>query len=192
VPRLRPIAFTIGVLALSSSSSARAEDELLRGPHPFLHDNELTLHAGYSAALGDGARGLHVQGDYTYRLGQLLWLDLQMALTNGSCNVNEKACAKGSGSAIDIVGGVAWKFQTNVPVVPYVRLAGGPIFLFPDGTRSRFGLLGRGGIGAHYYFVDWFGLGVEFTGSGGFAFYGGSSLRMLGSFDASVGAAFQF
>jgi hypothetical protein len=183
---------SILALAASSSSLARAEDSLLRGPHPFIKDNELTLHAGYSAALGDDAGGLRVQGDYSYRLGQLLWLDLQMAVTSGSCSTDETTCAKGSGSAVDIVGGVAWKFQTSVPVVPYVKVDGGPIFLFPDGTRSALGLLARGGIGAHYYLVDWFGIGLEFTGAGGLAFHSGGHTRALGSLDANLGVALQF
>jgi len=191
VLRLRHLVLALVVVAFAASS-ARAEDELLRGPHPFTKDNELTLHAGYSAALGDDARGLRLQGDYSYRLGQLLWLDVQMGMTNGSCNTNEIGCAKGSGRAVDIVGGATWKFQTDVPVIPYVRLAAGPVFLFPDGTRSAFGLIGRGGVGAHYYLVDWFGIGIEFTGSGGLAFRSGGHTRALGSLDANLGVALQF
>jgi hypothetical protein len=181
----------LGVLC-SALPSARAEDELLRGPHPFIKDNELTLHAGYSDGLGENARGLRVQGDYSYRLGQTLWFDIQIAVVNGRCHVNDTTCSTGQANAADIVSGAAWKFQTNLPVVPYVKVDGGPIFLFPESTRSVFGLLARGGIGAHYYFFDWFGVGAEFTSSVGLFFPNSGSTRAIGSLDANLGVALQF
>ena len=175
-------------------TSAKAEEELLRGPHPFIKDNELTVHVGYSAGLGDDMRGLRVQGDFLNRLGQTLWLDIQMGVVSGSCRANQVVCSNGSGNAVDILGGAAWKFQTNLPIVPYVKVALGPTFLFPDNTRSAAGLLVRGGFGAHYFLYDWFGVGAEFTGSWGAAFFAADSHRTgaLGSVDANVGVALQF
>jgi len=177
-----------------TASSAQAEEELLRGPHPFIKDNELTFHAGYSAGLGDNIRGLRVQGDYLNRLAQTLWLDIQMGVVSGSCRTNQTVCTNGSGNGVDILGGAAWKFQTNLPLVPYAKVALGPIFLFPDNTRSAAGLLVRGGFGAHYFLYDWFGVGAEFTGSWGVAFFAADSHRTgaLGSVDANVGVALQF
>jgi hypothetical protein len=176
------------------ASSAKAEEELLRGPHPFIKDNELLAHAGYSAGLGDNVRGLRVQGDYLNRLAQTVWLDIQMGVVSGSCRANQTACGNGGGTAADILGGAAWKFQTNLPIVPYVKAAAGPIFLFPESTRSAAGFLVRGGVGAHYFFYDWFGVGAEFTGSWGMAFFSGDSqrTRSLGSLDMNLGVALQF
>ena len=178
----------------ASASSARAEEELLRGPHPFIKDNELTLHAGYSAGVGDNVRGLRLQGDYLNRLAQAVWLDIQMGIVSGSCRTNQIACGNGSGNAVDILGGAAWKFQTNLPIVPYAKAAAGPIFLFPDSTRSAAGFLLRGAVGAHYFLYDWFGLGAEFAGSWGVAFFAADSHRTgsLGSVDMNLSVALQF
>jgi hypothetical protein len=177
-----------------TAASAQAEEELLRGPHPFIKDNELTVHAGYSAGLGDNVRGLRVQGDYLNRLAQTLWLDIQMGVVSGSCRVNQTVCSNGSGIGVDILGGAAWKFQTNVPIVPYAKVAMGPIFLFPDNTRSAGGILVRGGVGAHYFLYDWFGVGAEITGAWGVAFFAADSNRTgsLGSVDINLGVAIQF
>jgi hypothetical protein len=177
-----------------TASSAQAEEELLRGPHPFIKDNELVVHAGYSAGLGDNMRGLRVQGDYLNRLAQTLWLDIQMGVVSGSCHTNQTVCTNGSGNGVDILGGAAWKFQTNLPLVPYAKVAMGPIFLFPDNTRSAWGLLVRGGFGAHYFLYDWFGVGAEFTGAWGVAFFDADSHRTgsLGSVDINLGVALQF
>jgi len=190
--------FACPLLALAflglTASLAQAEEELLRGPHPFIKDNELTIHAGYSAGLGDNMRGLRVQGDYLNRLAQTLWLDIQMGVVSGSCRSNQTVCTNGSGNGVDILGGAAWKFQTNVPIVPYAKVAMGPIFLFPDNTRSAWGLLVRGGFGAHYFLYDWFGVGAEFTGAWGVAFFDADSHRTgsLGSVDINLGVALQF
>lgn len=177
-----------------AAPSAQAEEELLRGPHPFIRDNELTLHAGYSAGLGDNMRGLRVQGDYLNRLAQTAWLDIQMAIVSGSCHADQTVCESGSGNAVDILGGAAWKFQTNLPIVPYAKAAAGPIFLFPSNTRSAAGLLVRGGVGAHYFLYDWFGVGAEVTGSWGVAFFAADSHHSgaLGSADINLGVALQF
>jgi len=177
-----------------AASSAQAEEELLRGPHPFIKDNELTLHAGYSAGLGDNMRGLRVQGDYLNRLAQTAWLDIQMGIVSGSCHADQTVCESGSGNAVDVLGGAAWKFQTNLPIVPYVKAAAGPIFLFPSSTRSAAGFLVRGGVGAHYFLYDWFGVGAEVTGSWGVAFFAADSHHSgaLGSVDMNLGVALQF
>ena len=177
-----------------TAASAQAEEELLRGPHPFIKDNELTLHAGYSAGLGDNIRGLRVQGDYLNRLAQTLWLDIQMGVVSGSCRTNQTVCSNGSGNGVDILAGAAWKFQTNLPIVPYAKFNFGSIFLFPDNTRSAGGILVRGGVGAHYFLYDWFGVGAELTGAWGMAFFAADSHRTgsLGSVDINLGVALQF
>jgi len=193
---VRFLGFTLFAFAFwgLAASKAQAEEELLRGPHPFIKDNEVTLHAGYGAGLGDSMRGLRVQGDYLSRLAQTAWLDIQMGIVSGSCHTNPAACSNGGGNAVDILGGAAWKFQTNLPIVPYVKAAAGPIFLFPTSTRSAAGFLLRGGVGAHYFLYDWFGVGAEVTGAWGVAFFAADSHRTgaLGSVDMNLGVAVQF
>ena len=188
------VAAVVAIALLGPSLPAQAEEELLRGPHPFIKDSEVTLHAGYSAGFGDNVRGLRVQGDYLYRLQQSVWLDLQMAVIAGSCHSDPAICSSGSGAAVDIAAGAVWKFQTNLPIVPYVKAAAGPLFLFPQDSRSAAGVLLRGGLGAHYYLFDWFGVGAEVSGAGGVAFYGvaGHNTSGVGDVAATVGVALQF
>ena len=190
---LRFVPLAIALLGLTAAPDLSAE-ELLRGPHPFLKDNELTIHAGYSAGMGDNMRGLRLQADYLNRVARTLWLEIQMGVVSGSCQANETVCANGNGNAVDILGGVAWKFQTNLPIVPYAKVALGPTFLFPDSMRSAAGILVRGGVGAHYFLYDWFGLGAEVTGAWGVAFFAADSHRTgtLGSVDLNMGVALQF
>jgi hypothetical protein len=192
--RYHGVFFLVAAVLAALSPDARAEDELLRGPHPFSKDNELAFHIGYGAGLGGNARGLRVQGDFSNRLGQSLWVDIQMAIVSGGCHTDETSCRNGSGSAVEVLGGAVWKFQTKLPIVPYAKVNAGPTFIFPDGTRSAAGILFRGGAGAHYFFYDWFGVGAEFSTAAGVAFYGGNgrSSGALGSFDANLGVALQF
>lgn len=192
---VRTLALFVATFAIAGSAvPARADDELLRGPHPFIRNDEATLHAGYTAGFGDNARGLRVQGDYYYRLDQSAWLDVQMAIVSGSCRSDPAVCTSGNGSAVDIAAGAAWKFQTNLPVVPYVKAVAGPLFLFPQNSRSAAGILVRGGLGAHYYLFDWFGVGAEVTGAAGVAFFGvaGHDRSAVGDVSATVGVALQF
>ena len=56
--------------------------------------------------------------------------------------------------------GVKWKFATPLPLVPYVKAAGGLVFAFPNGATNSAGLAIRAGGGANYFFFDWLGLGA--------------------------------
>ena len=188
------LAVILSTLLFFVAPAAGEEAELLRGPHPFIKDNELALHAGGGLGLADYVSGLRLQADYSYRLGQVVWLDLEMGLVSGSCHTNEGTCNRGNGSAIEVLAGAAWKFQTNIPLVLHFRAAGGPVFLFPDSTRSAAGIMMRGGGGVHYYLYDWFGLGGEISGAYGFAFFRTTPRHTgdLGSIQATLGVTLQF
>ena len=181
-------------MLVAATAPARAEEALLHGPHPFVKTDELDLHAGFGGGLGDNVSGLRLQGDYTYRLGQVTWLDVQMGVLSGSCRTKEIACSDGTGSSVDVVAGAAWKFQTRLPLVAHLRVAGGPLFLFPDSARSSAGFLLRGAAGAHYFLYDWFGLGGEIGGAWGMAFFRAEPRHAghLGSVEATLGVALQF
>ncbi len=173
---------------------AQADEVLLHGPHPFIKNDELALHAGFSGGLGDNVTGLRLQGDYSYRLGQVTWFDVQMGVVSGSCHRQEIACGDGTGNSVDIVAGAAWKFQTRLPLVVHLRADGGPIFIFPDSARSSAGFLFRGAAGMHYYLYDWFGLGGELAGAWGMGFFRASPSHTgnLGSVEATLGVTLQF
>jgi hypothetical protein len=189
-----PILILSSLAVLLSAVPAAAEEELLHGPHPFIKDNELALHAGYAAGLGGNVSGVRMQADFNHRLGQVVWFDLQMGVVSGSCHTEQLTCTRGSGNAVDILAGAAWKFQTKLPLVIHTRVDGGPIFLFPDSTRSAAGILFRGGVGAHYYLYDWFGLGGELGAAYGLAFFRTTPRHtgQLGSIQATVGVTLQF
>ena len=201
--RLRPVRFLTRALLISTSAlalcsaaaaPARADEELLRGPHPFIKDNELALHAGFSGGMGDYVSGMRLQADYGYRMGQIAWLDIQMGVVSGSCHADTITCSKGTGNAIDVLAGAAWKFQTKLPIVVHARVDGGPVFLFPDNTPSAAGFLVRGATGAHYYLYDWFGLGAEIGAGWGLAFFRSTPRHTgsLGSVTATLGVTLQF
>jgi len=182
-------------LALAlAAQSARAE-HLLEGPHPFLRDNELSLHGGYAAGFGDTFAGPKLIVDYGYKLDRGIWLDLGLGLLSGVCrpHVGDPSCAR-KGDSVEVLGGIKWKLRMNVPVVPYAKVQAGLAYQFPESARSAWGPMVRGGLGAKYFLYDWLGLGAEVTASAGRAAYqDGSTLsRALGGLDATLGAEVQF
>ena len=48
--------------------AARAEENLLHGPHPFLKDNELSVHALVGEGQGDALSGAKLELGYGYKL----------------------------------------------------------------------------------------------------------------------------
>ena len=163
--------------------------------HPLMKNDAATLHAGYSAGLGDSASGPRLQGDYFHRLNQPVWLDMQMAVVSRNCNFDPVACKR-------VVTAPPWtlqwvpfgQFQTNLPIMPYVKVDAGPLFMFPQNKHAAIGILVRGGLGMHYYFWRWLGVGAEVTGAGGIAFIGvdGRAASGVGDVSATAGFAIQY
>src|SRR5205814_7294237 len=114
---------------------------------------------------------------------------------SGVCRprIENPGCAR-KGDSAEVLAGIKWKVRMNVPVVPYAKLQGGFGYQFPDGARSAWGPLVRGGLGASYFLYEWLGVGAEVTMSAGHAGYpDGSTLsRALGGLDATLGAELQF
>lgn len=184
----------IPLCALALAPAAHAE-RLLEGPHPFLRDNELSLHGGYAAGFGDTFAGPKLIIDYGYKLDRGIWLDLGLGLLSGVCRPHDgdPACAR-KGDSAEVLGGIKWKLRMNVPVVPYAKVQAGLAYQFPESARSAWGPMVRGGLGAKYFLYEWFGVGAEITASAGRAAYqDGSTLsRALGGLDATLGAEVQF
>lgn len=183
------------LLALATLSGPAWAQELLRGPHPFLRDNELSVHGGYTLGIGDTFGGPKAALDYGYRIDGGLWLDLGLSLVAGICRprVGEAGCAR-DGDQVEVLAGIKYKLRMNVPVVPYGKLQAGPAYLFPDESRSAFGFVLRGGIGAKYFPYDWIGVGPELTFGVGHAGYeaDGPLARTLAGADLLLGAELQF
>jgi hypothetical protein len=186
-------ACAIGLTSALAAATARADENVLRGPHPFLRDNELSAHFLLAVGAGDSWSGTKIAFDYGFRLHGPLWLDLQVNAQKGSCALTSGACAR-SGSSWETLAGAKWKFTTESPLVPYAKVATGLVYLFPEQARSAVGLAVRAGGGVAYFFFDWLGFGIEGNLSLGHGFFdssytGGHSYVV---FDFGGGIEFQF
>jgi len=199
-PLLAPLMGSL--LALATAAPAGADEApFLRGPHPFLAENEVSLQTGYGMA--NYFSGVRASAGYGFQAAGSLWLDLHVDLVDaqrGPELVGPK-CAMGSGGPCaavdlytDVLAGLKYKLRMNVPVIPYAGLVAGPIFLFNSGAEGAFGLAARASVGARYFLYDWLGFGLELG-----ALFGGawvaegtgleSDLRIL---DLGLGAEVQF
>jgi hypothetical protein len=183
----------LGVIAAVALAPgrARADDNMLRGPHPFLKDNELSVHALLVAGIGQTPGGTKVGGDYGYRLGGPAWLNLQLNYQHASCHTPSGAttCDEPSGTVFETLAGFKLKWATPIPLVPYVKGAAGLAFAFPNGADNNVGVVVRGGGGAAYFIFDWLGFGGEFGYSVGGLSIAGSHYAEL---DVGGGIEFQF
>lgn len=190
---LAALATVVAIVLAGAGTPARADENLLHGPHPFLKDNELSAHFLLAAGLGDSWGGTKVAIDYGYRLTGPSWLDLQLNIQKGSCPLSSGSCA-GSGTVFETLAGGKWKFRTSLPLVPYAKGAAGLIYLFPDQAHSAVGLAARLGGGLNYFFFDWLGLGAEFGLSLGHGFFDSTYAAGHGYavLDFGGGVEFQF
>ena len=70
---------------------ARAQENqnLLHGPHPFLKDNELSVHALIGEGQGDALSGAKLELAYGYKLtggSAPFWLNLLISFEHSGCN----------------------------------------------------------------------------------------------------------
>lgn len=153
------------VAAAAGARPARADENLLRGPHPFRNDNQIAAHVLVASGRGDSMSGTKLAFDYDYKLtgGWIpLWLDVGINVQHGACNQSSTApCPSDTGDVFETFGGVKWTFATPIPLVPYVGAMGGLAFAFPNGASAAAGPVIRGVGGATYFFFDWLGLGGQ-------------------------------
>src|SRR5213079_2319429 len=87
----------VGAAVLASlAGRARADENLLRGPHPFRKDNQLSAHVLI-------AFGVNVQ--------------------HAACNTGpgtNNLCGADTGDVFETLGGARWTFATPIPLVPYL------------------------------------------------------------------------
>jgi hypothetical protein len=153
----------LAALAAPGARPAWGEEPLLRGPHPFVKDNHLSLEAGYGVA--NDFHGVRAAVSYGYELAGSLWLDLHLDLVDGSSAppISDPpctGCAEVSTFA-DVMAGLRYKLRTEIPLVPYGAAAVGPAFVFSRGARGAMGIAVRGAVGARYFLYEWLGFGVE-------------------------------
>lgn len=183
-------ALVASLAAVVAPRPARAQDNMLRGPHPFLKDNEVSIHVLLAAGGSDTPGGTKLATDYGYKLRGPVWLNLQLNFQNQNCHTpSGGACDPPSGSIWETLAGVKLKWPTAIPIVPFVKAGVGLAFAFPDGASNGLGLAARGGGGANYFIFDWFGLGAEIGYSVGQLSTARSNYNV---FDFGAGLEFQF
>ena len=158
----------VGAAVLASlAGRARADENLLRGPHPFRKDNQLSAHVLIASGGGDTMSGTKLAFDYNYKLtgGWIpLWLDFGVNVQHAACNTGpgtNNLCGADTGDVFETLGGARWTFATPIPLVPYLGAQGGLVFAFPNGASAAAGLVVRAVGGATYFLFDWFGLGGQ-------------------------------
>jgi hypothetical protein len=169
--RIPLLALSLGFAAAAwslSPSPARADENLLHGPHPFLRDNQLSVHVLVAEGVTDTLSGAKLGFDYGYKatasVEAPVWLDLQFNYAHAGCSstgANVAVCGTDTGDVIEMLAGARWTFATPIPLVPYVKGGAGLLFAFPNGATNSAGLAIRFAGGANYFFFDWLGLGAE-------------------------------
>lgn len=180
----------VAVLAVTATV-ARAEDNMLRGPHPFRKDNELSAHMLLAAGGDNTPNGGKLALDYGYKLSGPAWLNLQLNSQRGTCQSRSGGgvCTAPSGTIYETLVGAKLKWPTAIPIVPFVKAGVGLAFAFPDGLSSGWGVAARMGAGANYFFFDWLGLGLEIGFSAGHLTTAKPTYTVL---DIGGGLEFQF
>ena len=197
LPRLPLVALLL--FALGSPAAARADENLLQGPHPFLKDNDLSAHVLIASGLGDSMSGAKVAFDYGYRLwgGAVpMGLDFAINLQHAACSPSQALgpCRPDTGTVFETLAGVKWRIPTPIPLVPYAVAAGGLAFAFPSGVDAGAGPMVRAVGGANYFFFDWLGLGAQVGFSLGSLNYDATfpGSHTYAVFDVGGGLEFQF
>lgn len=149
-------------------TAARAQENLLHGPHPFLKDNQLSLHVLVGEGMGDTLSGAKLAVSYGYKLTSgvvaPVWFDLQVNYEHSGCNadvMNSAVCGTNTGDMVETFVGARWTFGTPLPLVPFLKTGAGLLFAFPNGASDAVGLGVRAVGGANYFFFDWLGLGAQ-------------------------------
>jgi hypothetical protein len=161
-----PLMILSALAAIASAAGpARAEENLLRGPHPFRRENQISAHVLFANGMGDTMSGTKFAFDYNFKLTGMfnpLWLDLGVNAQLGGCTAGAAAaCPYDTGDVFETFGGVRWTFATPIPLVPYAGAAGGLVFAFPNSASAATGLMVRAVGGANYFVFDWLGAGAQ-------------------------------
>ena len=195
-----PLLAAFALALLCVSAPARADENLLHGPHPFLKENDLSAHVLIANGLGSSMSGAKLAFDYGYRVTSgpyALGIDLSLNLQQAACTQTgtQGLCGPDTGTLFETLAGARWKFRTPIPLVPFVSAQGGIVFSFPNGADAAAGPMARVVGGANYFFFDWLGLGAAAGFSLGYldydsTFTGGTHEYAV--FDVGGGVEFQF
>jgi len=195
--RLAGLLAAAALVWVLAPAEARAQDNMLRGPHPFLKDNEIEGYVLLATGLSSSPSGTKLAFDYDYKLVLPTWLVLQLNLQLSSCHTTPGVmlCGPDTGKAFETLAGAGWKWATPIPLVPFAKATAGPVFVFPNGANAAAGFTGRLAGGVTYFFFDWLGIGAELAFSLGHVGYDATfpnSNHTYAIFDFGGGIQFQF
>ena len=162
-----PVALAVALAAGAlAAAPARADENVLHGPHPFLRENELAAHVLIAKGYNDTPGGAKLALDYGYKVtgGSIpTWLALAVNIQRSGCSTGgtSGSCGPQGGSVFETLGGLRWQFATPIPLVPYVGAAVGVVYSFPEAGHAAAGFTVRVVGGANYFFFDWFALGGQ-------------------------------
>lgn len=179
----------LGGTALGAATDG---DNMLRGPHPFRRDNELSAHVLIAAGGANTPNGGKLGLDYGYKLRGPVWLNLQFNSQRAGCTTQSGGtprCSEPAGQVYETIVGAKLKWATAIPLVPFVKGGVGLAYAFPVGASNGLGFAARAGGGVNYFFFDWLGLGLEIGFSLGSLTTASSSYSVM---DFGGGVEFMF
>ena len=171
----RKLPASIFLLCLLLGGQVAHAADYRRGP------NEFSGHLGFQGGWWDWTPGgAKIALEYGKHLGGLQWLNLQLNFVvgrrwGGDCwydSAGHWHCSDWGyrGSAIELGGGLKWKFvHVAPPFVPYAKL-GGMVALLSYPDVIGLGLAVKGGGGFKYFLLPNVGLGLELNMALGFNF----------------------
>ena len=144
-----PVALAVALAAGAlAAAPARADENVLHGPHPFLRENELAAHVLIAKGYNDTPGGAKLALDYGYKVtgGSIpTWLALAVNIQRSGCSTGgtSGSCGPQGGSVFETLGGLRWQFATPIPLVPYVGAAVGVVYSFPEAGHAAAGFTAR-------------------------------------------------
>jgi hypothetical protein len=188
--RFPQVVVAVLAAAVAVGPARAAEDNLLRGPHPFRKANELSVHMLLASGGDNTPSGGKLALDYGYKLYGPAWLNLQLNSQRATCSSPSGGnCTSASGQVYETLAGIKLKWSTAIPIVPYAKAGVGLAYAFPDRAANGWGVAARVGGGANYFFFDWLGLGLELAFSTGHLSTASPSYSV---FDVGGGLELQF
>ena len=196
----RKLVFAAMLFSAWSFLPQRAEGAPISASQISKGPNEFSFHLGGQGHVwGYAPGGFKLYFEYGYNLGDDFWLNLQLNPVFGD-RWGDRDCWRDEegdwncgyrgyydGTAVELVGGVKWKFfPFSLPFMFYAKVGGTLVFLsWPYHNGVAFAA--RGGGGFKYFFTDNFGIGAEANMDLGFCFVEDWGANGYSSFDFGIG-----
>jgi hypothetical protein len=114
---------------------------------------------GRRLRVGSGFTASRRRVDYGYQIAGSLWLDLRFDMIDATTGQERPCAGRNVATFTDVLGGIRYKLQTDIPLVPYAGRCSGRCSCSTDGAAGAFGVALRVSVGAKYFLYEWLGLG---------------------------------